>query len=51
MYASYGQGFETPTFAEMAYRPIGTGLNFGLDPPRLRRTRSDSNGFPAMASA
>lgn len=31
LYASYGQGFETPTFAEMAYRPGGAGLNFALD--------------------
>lgn len=31
VYASYGQGFETPTFAEMAYRPGGAGLNFALD--------------------
>ncbi len=32
LYASFGRGFETPTFAEMAYRPGGTGLNFALDP-------------------
>jgi iron complex outermembrane recepter protein len=32
LYASYGQGFETPTFAEIAYVPVGTGLNFGLNP-------------------
>jgi len=32
VYASYGQGFETPTFAEMAYRPVGPGLNLALDP-------------------
>jgi len=31
LYASYGQGFETPTFAEMAYRPGGGGLNLALD--------------------
>jgi iron complex outermembrane receptor protein len=31
LYASYGEGFETPTFAELAYRPGGvTGLNFDL---------------------
>ncbi|MBK7472123.1 MAG: TonB-dependent receptor [Betaproteobacteria bacterium] len=29
-YASYGEGFETPTFAEIAYRPNGPGLNFAL---------------------
>jgi iron complex outermembrane receptor protein len=32
VYVSYGQGFETPTFAELAYRPVGTGLNLALDP-------------------
>jgi iron complex outermembrane receptor protein len=35
-YASYGEGFETPTFAEMAYRPGGTGLNFALQPATSR---------------
>ena len=33
VYANYGRGFETPTFAELAYRPDGSnGLNFSLDP-------------------
>jgi iron complex outermembrane receptor protein len=32
VYATYGEGFETPTFAELAYRPGGTGLNFALSP-------------------
>ena len=31
VYLSYGQGFETPTFAEIAYRPVGTGLNLDLN--------------------
>jgi len=31
LYASYGQGFETPTLAEMAYNPDGPGLNFNLN--------------------
>ena len=32
-YANLGKGFETPTFAELAYRPGGgTGLNFELRP-------------------
>ena len=31
LYATAGQGFETPTLNELAYRPNGlTGLNFGL---------------------
>lgn len=33
IYANAGRGFETPTFAELAYRPGGaTGLNFALQP-------------------
>ena len=32
VYANYGQGFETPTFTELAYRPVGSGLNLELDP-------------------
>ncbi len=33
LYANVGRGFETPTFAEIAYRSDGTtGLNFGLKP-------------------
>lgn len=32
LYANAGRGFETPTFAELAYRPAGgTGINFALD--------------------
>jgi len=35
LYASYGQGFQTPLGSELAYRPDGTaGLNFGLQPAR-----------------
>jgi len=33
LYANAGKGFETPTFAELAYRPDGSpGLNFALRP-------------------
>jgi len=32
VYANAGVGFETPTFAELAYKPVGTGLNFALQP-------------------
>jgi iron complex outermembrane receptor protein len=38
LYASYGEGFETPTFAELAYRTGATGLNFGLQPATSRAT-------------
>ena len=35
VYANAGAGFETPTFAELAYSPGGaTGLNFALKPAR-----------------
>jgi iron complex outermembrane receptor protein len=32
VYGNYGQGFETPTFIELAYRPVGSGLNLALQP-------------------
>ena len=32
VYANWGEGFETPTFIELAYRNVGTGLNFALRP-------------------
>lgn len=34
VYAAVGRGFETPTAQELAYRPDGAGLNFGLSPAR-----------------
>ncbi len=36
LYASYGQGFETPTFTEFAYRDSGPGLNLDLTPSTSR---------------
>ncbi|MEH6498655.1 MAG: TonB-dependent receptor [Pseudoalteromonas distincta] len=36
LYAALGQGFETPTFQELAYQPQGSGLNFGLTPSKSR---------------
>jgi len=39
LYASYGQGFQTPLESELAYRPDGgPGLNFGLLPQRSGNT-------------
>jgi iron complex outermembrane recepter protein len=39
LYASYGQGFQTPLGSELAYRPDGAaGLNFGLQPARNTTT-------------
>jgi iron complex outermembrane recepter protein len=36
VYANYGRGFETPTFAELSYRTGGAGLNFGLQAAHSR---------------
>ena len=36
LYANLGRGFETPTFTELAYRPVGTGLNTALSAARSR---------------
>jgi iron complex outermembrane receptor protein len=36
LYANAGRGFETPTFAELAYRTTGAGPNFGLAASRSR---------------
>ena len=49
-YANAGQGFETPTFAELAYRPGGaTGLNFALRPATSRSAEVGAKG--ALAGA
>ncbi|MEX2239222.1 MAG: TonB-dependent receptor [Burkholderiales bacterium] len=40
LYANYGRGFETPTFVELAYRNVGTGLNFDLVPARSRHAEA-----------
>jgi iron complex outermembrane receptor protein len=47
VYLSYGQGFETPTFAEIAYRPVGTGLNLALDPATSTSWELGMKWFPA----
>jgi len=45
LYANAGEGFETPTFAELAYRPGGaTGLNFALKPARSRHAEAGVKG-------
>jgi iron complex outermembrane receptor protein len=41
LYANAGRGFETPTFAELAYQSVSataTGFNFGLQPSKTRNT-------------
>lgn len=38
-YAAYGEGFDSPTFAELTYQPSGAGgLNFALQPARTRNS-------------
>ena len=40
-YANTGRGFETPSFAELAYKPDGTtGLNFALKPSESRNVEA-----------
>lgn len=36
LYTNVGRGFETPTFTELSYRPVGTGLNTDLRASRSR---------------
>jgi iron complex outermembrane receptor protein len=44
-YASFGRGFETPTFDELGYRPDGSaGLNFALQPARTRSFEAGVRG-------
>jgi iron complex outermembrane receptor protein len=40
LYANAGRGFETPTFAELAYRTVGAGPNFGLNASRSRHVEA-----------
>ncbi len=45
IYANVGEGFETPTFAELAYRPNGaTGFNFALQPANSRHVEFGIKG-------
>ncbi len=40
LYGTVGRGFETPTFNELAYKPVGTGLNFALKPATSRHSEA-----------
>lgn len=45
-YLNAGQGFETPTFAELAYRPDGSaGLNFALRPGVSRNVEAGVKAY------
>jgi len=46
LYGNVGKGFETPTFAELAYRSDGTtGLNFALQPSTSVNTEMGAKAF------
>lgn len=47
VYANWGEGFETPTFIELAYRNVGTGLNFALQPAISRSTEIGVKAYVA----
>ncbi len=49
VYANWGEGFETPTFIELAYRNTGTGLNFALRPAISRSTEIGVKAYFAEA--
>ena len=37
LFANAGESFETPTLVEMAYKSVGSGLNFDLNPAKSRQ--------------
>jgi iron complex outermembrane receptor protein len=47
LYANAGRGFETPTFTELAYRSVGTGLNTDLRASRSRHAELGAKWKPA----
>ncbi len=50
-YINAGQGFETPTFAELAYRPDGSaGLNFALRPAVSRHVEAGIKAYAGPAT-
>ena len=52
LYSSWGRGFETPTFNELAYRPDGSaGMNFSLKPSRSSNTEFGVKGRSPRDSA
>ncbi|MCM5571128.1 TonB-dependent receptor [Burkholderiaceae bacterium FT117] len=51
LYASAGRGFETPTFAELAYRPDGQpGVNFALEASTSTNLELGLKARPSAAS-
>ena len=48
VYANWGTGFETPTFIELAYRNVGTGLNFDLKPAVSHSAEIGLKAYPVQ---
>ncbi|MEJ2687464.1 MAG: TonB-dependent receptor [Gammaproteobacteria bacterium] len=49
LYANYGEGFETPTFYQLAYKPSGAaGLNFALKPSTSKNYEVGIKSFPTL---
>lgn len=49
LYADYGQGFETPAFVQLAYKPTGgSGLNFNLKPSTSQNYEVGIKSFPTL---
>ncbi|HUH92951.1 MAG TPA: TonB-dependent receptor [Casimicrobiaceae bacterium] len=44
-YVNWGEGFETPSFIELAYRNVGTGLNFDLRPAISRSAEAGVKAY------
>ncbi len=49
LYASFGKGFETPTFVELANRTGASGLNFGLEASRSRHVEAGAKTIMGRA--
>jgi iron complex outermembrane recepter protein len=49
LYGNLGRGFETPTFVELAYRRVGSGLNFDLEASRSRHAEIGAKAILAGA--
>ncbi len=45
VYVNWGEGFETPSFIELAYRNVGTGLNFDLRPAISRSAEAGIKAY------
>lgn len=49
LYANFGEGFETPTFAQLAYKSTGgSGLNFALKPSTSKNYEVGIKSFPTL---